>query len=68
MERALRGWARHDSTLPSMTEKQRQACLEEIRAVEGYELTAYITSSDADLARGTLSAWRDWCRDKGFMI
>jgi hypothetical protein len=50
-----------------MTPIQRDACLEEIAHVEGYDRADYAHVDDRDLARGVLSAWTDFCRDKGLL-
>lgn len=63
-ERALRNWEA-GLTAVAMTPAQREWCLEEISAVEGYRREEYEASSDAGLAGGVLSAWADFCRDKG---
>lgn len=65
-ERALRAYmGKHP--MPPMTSEQRAYCLEEIGSVEGYERTDYEACTDEDLARGVLSAWVDYCRDKGLL-
>ena len=56
------GWPR-----TAMTPAQREACLEEIAQVEGYDRRDYENASDQDLARGVLQAWTDYCRDKGLL-
>lgn len=65
-ERALRGWISGAVTAP-MTDAQRNYCLSEIASVEGYTRAEFEASSDADLARGVLQAWTDYCRDKGLL-
>lgn len=65
LERALRGWIRRD--LPPMTPEQREACLSEIDRVEGHSRDHYQGADDATLASGVLSAWTDFCRDKGLL-
>lgn len=67
MERALRGWTRASSTMPAMTAEQRDLCLQEIAQVEGYDRAEWEGEGDAALANGTLSAWIDYCRDKGLL-
>jgi hypothetical protein len=47
--------------------EQREWCLSEIDAVEGYSRWDYETASDSDVARATLGAWTDYCRDKGLL-
>jgi hypothetical protein len=49
------------------TPAQREWCLSEIAAVEGYSRADHETENDAQLGRTVLSAWRDYCRDKGLM-
>lgn len=66
MERALRGWVRGDS-IPPMTPEQREACLSEIGKVEGYSRAEHEAENDSHLAQTTLSAWADYCRDKGLI-
>jgi hypothetical protein len=65
-ERALRAYAYGLAPLP-MTEAQREACLTEIGAVEGYDRADYARSTDYQLAHGVLSAWADFCREKGLL-
>jgi hypothetical protein len=50
-----------------MTAQQREFCLAEIASVEGHSRADYETATDADLAAETLSAWVDFCRDKGLL-
>lgn len=59
-ERVLRAGA-------PLTSAQRIWCLEEIAAVEGYDAAQYSMSSDKELGAAVLSAWTDYCRDKGLM-
>lgn len=66
-ERALRGWVRRAPDMLPMNDMQRGWCLNEIGRVEGYEAADYEALDDADLARGVLSAWTDFCRDKGLL-
>lgn len=63
-ERALR-WLSNGHG--SMTSDQRAWCLDEIDQVEGYERADYEHEHDCDVAMGVLSAWRDFCRDKGLL-
>ena len=50
----------------AMTAEQRQWCVAEIRAVEGW--SDYQPDGDDDaLKRDVLSAWRDYARDKGLL-
>ncbi len=65
-ERTLRAYIA-SVPMPPMTPEQREACLDEIGRVEGYDRADYATSTDADLARGVLAAWTDFCRDKGLL-
>lgn len=46
---------------------QREWCLSEIDGVEGFKRADYDGASDADVARGTIDAWLDYCRDKGIL-
>ncbi len=55
------------AAMPDMTAEQREFCLTEIGNVEGYRRADYEESDDADLASGVLSAWTDFCRDKGLL-
>lgn len=66
-EMALRGWSDRRDGMPAMTADQREWCLNEIGQVEGYQRAEYESCDDADLARGVLDAWTDYCRDKGLM-
>lgn len=66
MERSLRGWIAGRIETP-MTTEQREACLDEIGRVEGYVRADHEAEDDAQLARTTLSAWTDYCRDKGLI-
>ena len=69
-ERALRHYTYPDSMglkLPPMTSVQREWCLDEISQVEGYTRQDYDAATDRDLACGVLSAWADYCRDKGLI-
>lgn len=65
-ERAVRAWA-YGAPCPPMTAAQRDWCLDEIAAVEGYERADYEGEDDRILALTTLSAWTDYCRDKGLL-
>lgn len=64
-ERALRQWSEGGG--PPMTAEQREWCLCEIEAVEGYSREDCETNEDALLATTVLSAWTDFCRDKGLL-
>ena len=66
LEKALRAYSA-GMAMPAMTEGQRTYCLDEISRVEGYERKDYEASTEADLARGVLNAWTDYCRDKGLL-
>lgn len=46
---------------------QREWCLSEIDGIEGFKRADYEKSSDADVARTTIDAWLDYCRDKGML-
>lgn len=65
-ERALRGFKRGEF-LQAMTREQREFCLRELEQIEGYSRDEHATDSDQDLAGTVLSAWVDYCRDKGLM-
>lgn len=66
MEKALRAWQGERITCP-MSSEQRESCLHEIGQVEGYDRADHETDKPADLARATLGAWVDYCRDKGLL-
>ena len=59
-ERALRAGV-------TLTPEQREWCLNEIGSVEGHERADYEDEDDKQLGRSVLSAWVDYCRDKGLM-
>lgn len=65
-EKALRRWANGSLIVP-MTKEQRDWCLEEIDGVEGYSKADYQNDSDGELARIVLTAWSDYCREKGLL-
>lgn len=65
-ERALRAWSDLAIEVP-MTAEQRAFCLDEIGSVEGYDRTAHQSDEDSELARATICAWTDYCRDKGLL-
>ena len=67
MEKALRAW-KAGRYIAKMTPEQREACLTEIDKVEGYRRAEHETESDGDLANTVLSAWVDYCRDKGMIL
>jgi hypothetical protein len=65
-ERALR----FVQTTPNnflLSDEQREWCLTEIGRVEGYDRKDFENAIPSDLARGVLSAWTDFCRDKGML-
>ena len=64
-EKVLRAFA--SGILSTMTPDQREWCLKEIDSVEGYNRRDYERAYPADLARGVLSAWTDYARDKGLL-
>jgi hypothetical protein len=51
----------------SLNDEQREWCLAEIDSVEGYRRDDYLNEPDAEVARGVMDAWIDYCRDKGLM-
>jgi hypothetical protein len=63
-ERVLRAAIRGEV---SLSPEQRTWCLNEIGRVEGYRATDHELEPDADLAHTVLSAWTDYCRDKGLI-
>lgn len=65
-ERALRAYVDGKIVVP-MTDSQRAFCLNEIGTVEGYDAKEHRGDSDVELARTVLSAWTDYCRDKGLL-
>lgn len=54
------------SGLP-LTPAQRTWCLDQINSVEGYRRDDYLGCTDAQLAKAVLTAWSDYCRDKGLL-
>lgn len=66
-ERPLRAWAYGNGPMPPMTLLHREYCLTEIAKVEGFSWKEHENDADADLARTTLNAWTDFCRDKGLL-
>ena len=66
IERVLRAYIAH-ALMPPLSTWQREAILEEIAHVEGYDRESYVACDDADLARGVLHALADYCRDKGLL-
>jgi hypothetical protein len=54
-------------TLPPMTIDQILWCLKEIDSVEGHSDDDHLKDTDAELARGVINAWTDYCRDKGLI-
>lgn len=65
-ERALRAW-KDGRVMPPMTPEQREWCLREIAAVEGYDRRRHEAEPDAELARTVLYAWADYCHDQGLL-
>jgi len=65
-EKALRGWLNKRITKP-MTPEQREWCYEEINSVEAHDRKDYEEGTDAELAMGVLSAWQEYCQDKGLL-
>jgi hypothetical protein len=65
-ERALRAWNDKRHSAP-MTVEQREWCLQQIGRVEGYDRKDHETDPDPVLAGNVLSAWADFCRDKGLL-
>jgi hypothetical protein len=63
-ERVLRAIHRGQVKL---TDDQREWCLSEIAAVEGYTRAEYAMADDATIAHGVMCAWTDYCRDKGLL-
>lgn len=59
-ERVLRAGA-------GLTAAQREWCLQEIDRVEGHSRKDHEGETDAELGQAVLSAWVDYCRDKGMM-
>ena len=51
----------------ALTAEQREWCLQEIGKVEGYKADDYRNLPDVELGGVVLSAWTDYCRDKGMM-
>lgn len=49
-----------------MTPAEREWCMREIIAVEGYR-SEDAEGTDADVARTVLNAWKDYCLDKGLL-
>jgi len=49
-----------------MTQAERDWCRDEIARVEGYS-EKDADGSDVDVAHTVLSAWTDYCRDKGLL-
>ncbi len=66
-ERALHKWAGRVKDMPSMTLEQREWCLREIGSVEGWSRDDHENDTDEHLANSVLSAWLDYCRDKGLL-
>lgn len=66
LERTLRSYL-YSIQLQAMTVVQREACLEEIARVEGFERADYEATNDKELARGVLRSWASYCQDKGLL-
>lgn len=67
-ERMLRAYAADESgILPALNHAQREWCLAEIARVEGHSREEHLEDTDRWLAHGVLTAWTDFCRDKGLM-
>ncbi len=64
-ERALRHIAAGHTASP-MTPAQREWCRREIASIEGYS-ESDAEGTDAQVASTVLSAWVDYCRDKGML-
>ncbi len=65
-EKALRGWISGRIKEP-MTPEQREWCYTEIENIEAHDRENYLKGTDAEVARGVLDAWMDFCQDKGLM-
>ena len=65
-ERVLRAWMAERAPVP-MTPEQREWALDQINQVEGFNRADHETETDGQLARTVISAWTDFCRDKGLM-
>ena len=65
-EKALRGWLNGRITTP-MTPEQREWCYQEIDSVEAHDRKDYESGTDVELAKGVLSAWQEYCQDKGLL-
>lgn len=66
-ERALRAWKSGSLNIDPMTPEQREWCLKEIESIEGYSREDSVSADDSQLANTVLSAWTDYCRDKGMI-
>ena len=66
-ERVLRAYIDSEPGLQAMTPEQRIWCLLEIDQIEGHDRKDHEADSDPQLARSVLSAWMDYCRDKGMI-
>jgi hypothetical protein len=66
-ERVLRAYIDAEPGLPAMSREQREWCLSEIDSVEGYDRKEHESGTDSELARSVISAWMDYCRDKGMI-
>ncbi len=65
-EKALRLFA-DGLVSEAMSPSDREWCLSEIERVEGHERAEHTTDTDRELANGVLTAWTDFCRDKGLL-
>lgn len=65
-ERILRAWIDERLIVP-MTPEQREWALDQINQVEGFERAEHETETDGQVARTVISAWADFCRDKGML-
>ena len=65
-EKCLRAY-QHGQSLPALTPQQREWCLVEIGSIEGWDRRDHEKDTDSELAGSVLSAWVDYCRDKGLM-
>ena len=65
-ERVLRAFLDPNTPL-KMTPEQREWCYAEIDAIESHDRSDYEAGTDAELARGVLNAWTDYCRGQGLL-
>ncbi len=67
-EQAVRAYAAGVQPLPALTAQQRTLCVEEILyCQEGVRAVTYDHTTDQEIARDLLAAWRWYCRDKGLL-